>query len=173
MRLFYLLIGSLFLASCSQTIYVVRHAEKESGIDPETKKTIKDPPLSLAGQERALKLKEILGGKGITHIYSTNTLRTISTARPLKELTLGLRIEIYGTKPDSTDRFVERLRNIRKGNILIVGHSNTVDDLCNKIAGRQVIPGDLDEKEFDNLFILKRKGDGYKFSREKFGKPSN
>ena len=173
MRLFYLLIGCLFFASCSQTIYVVRHAEKESGIDPETMKTIKDPPLSLAGQERALKLKEILGGKGITHIYSTNTLRTISTAKPLKELTLGLPIEIYSAKPDSTDRFVERLRNIKKGNILIVGHSNTVDDLCNKIAGRQVIPGDLDEKEFDNLFMLKRKGDRYKFSREKFGKPSN
>ena len=79
MRLFLYILLAFTISSCGNTIYIVRHAEKESGIDPTTMKTIKDPPLSLQGQKRALKLKEILGGKGITHIFSTNTayLKTI------------------------------------------------------------------------------------------------
>ena len=59
---------SLFLVSCSQTIYVVRHAEKETGIDMATMKPSNDPPLSAEGDLRALKLKEILAGKNIKHI---------------------------------------------------------------------------------------------------------
>lgn len=173
MRFLSFLLLLFILSSCGNTIYIVRHAEKETGIDPTTMKTYGDPPLSLAGQERALKLKEILGGKGITHIYSTNTLRTTSTARPLKELTLGLPINIYNSKPDSMDKFVQMIKEIKKGNVLIVGHSNTVDDLCNKIADSTVVAGDLKDSEYDNLFILKRKGSTYKFKREKYGNPSN
>ena len=162
----------IFLASCGQTIYVVRHAEKETGIDMATMKPSTDPPLSPEGQERALKLKEILAGKNVRHIYSTNTTRTISTARPLKELTLGLEINLYSSKPDSLNAFIDKIKSIRKGNVLIVGHSNTVDDIANKLAGKTVVPGDLKDNEYDNLFILKRKGSGYVFKNEKYGKPS-
>ena len=86
------------LSSCGNMFYIVRHAEKETGIDPGTMKTFTDPPLSLAGNQRALKLKEILGSKNVKHIYSTNTLRTISTAEPLKELYLNMPIQIYSSK---------------------------------------------------------------------------
>ncbi|MBK6384461.1 MAG: hypothetical protein IPF69_13605 [Chitinophagaceae bacterium] len=51
-----ILVLSLFLLSCSNTVYVVRHAEKAGGIDPVTMKTYADPPLSAEGQERALEL---------------------------------------------------------------------------------------------------------------------
>lgn len=173
MRILYLLSLLFFAASCGNTIYVVRHAEKATGIDPETMQTIKDPPLSLEGQERALALKQLLGSKNIKHIYSTNTLRTISTARPLKELYLGMNIQLYSPKPDSTDAFIQKVKKIKKGDVLIVGHSNTVDDLANKLAGTTVVPGDLKDSEYDNLFILKRKGNSYKFRRDKYGKPSN
>ncbi|MBI5858734.1 MAG: histidine phosphatase family protein [Sphingobacteriales bacterium] len=165
-----LLIGfTLVLFSCGNTIYVVRHAEKETGIDPVTMKTVGDPPLSLAGQERALKLKEILGSKNIKHIYSTNTLRTISTAKPLKELFLDMPITIYSMKPDSFALFVQQVKSIKKGDVLIVGHSNTVDDVVNKLCGQTIIPGDLKDFEYDNLYVLKRKGSSYKFKNEKYG----
>lgn len=162
----------IFLASCGNTIYVVRHAEKETGIDMATMKPSTDPPLSLAGQERALKLKEILAGKNVRHIYSTNTTRTISTARPLQELTLGLEINLYNSKPDSLNAFIDKIKAFRKGNVLIVGHSNTVDDIANKLAGKSVVPGDLKDNEYDNLYILKRKKSGYVFKNEKYGAPS-
>lgn len=171
MRKLFLLPLLLFF-SCSQTIYVVRHAEKETGIDMATMKPSADPPLSFEGQQRALKLKEVLAGRDIRYIFSTNTTRTISTARPLKELYLSVPIRIYSSKADSMNAFIEQVWSIRKGNMLIVGHSNTIDDIANKLAGRTVVPGDLKDNEYDNLYILKRKGDHYIFRNEKYGEPS-
>ena len=171
MRLIILLL-SLVLFSCSNTIYVVRHAEKASGIDMASMKPSTDPPLTIEGEERALALKQILGSKNVKHIFSTNTLRTTSTAKPLKELYLGMPIQIYSSRPDSMNAFIQRIKAIKKGDILIVGHSNTIDDIANKIAGSTVVPGDLDESIYDNLFILKRKGDKYVFTNGKYGKPS-
>ncbi|MBK7289521.1 MAG: histidine phosphatase family protein [Chitinophagaceae bacterium] len=171
MRLIILLL-SVVLFSCSNTIYVVRHAEKASGIDMASMKPSTDPPLTIEGEERALALKQILGSKNVKHIFSTNTLRTTSTAKPLKELYLGMPIQIYSSRPDSMNTFIQRIKAIKKGDILIVGHSNTIDDIANKIAGSTVVPGDLDESIYDNLFILKRKGDKYVFTNGKYGKPS-
>jgi len=169
---FLLLVISVSLFSCSTTIYVVRHAEKETGIDPTTMKTFGDPPLTFQGQQRALALKQLLSGKNIKHIYSTNTLRTTSTAKPLKELFLKVPLLIYSSKPDSMNAFVEKLKAIKKGNILVVGHSNTVDDIANKIAGKTVVAGDLKDSEYDNLFILKLKGSSYNFKQDKYGRLS-
>jgi len=163
---------SVVLFSCSNTIYVVRHAEKASGIDMATMKPSTDPPLTIEGEERALALKQVLGSKNVKHIFSTNTLRTISTAKPLKELYLGMPIQIYSSRPDSMDAFIQNIKTIKKGDVLIVGHSNTIDDLANKLAGSKVVPGDLKDSEYDNLFILKRKGDKYVFTNGKYGKPS-
>jgi broad specificity phosphatase PhoE len=160
---------SLFFFSCSNTIYVVRHAEKATGIDPATMKTHTDPPLSIEGQERALKLKQLLGSKNVKQIFSTNTTRTISTASPLKELYLGMPINLYSSKADSMEAFIQKIKTIRKGDVLIVGHSNTIDDIANKIAGKQVVAGDLKDSEYDNLYILKRKGNKYIFKNEKYG----
>ncbi len=169
MKLFTAFILLIVLSSCGNTIYIVRHAEKAAGIDPATMKTHTDPPLTLEGEERALKLKQMLSGKNIKHIYSTNTQRTISTAKPLKELFLGMPIQVYSSKPDSMDLFIQQLKNIKQGDVLVVGHSNTVDDIANKLAGSSVVAGDLKDSEYDNLFIIKRKGDKYTFKREKYG----
>ena len=169
---YFILVFSVVLFSCGNTYYIVRHAEKASGIDPSTMKTSADPPLSIEGQERALKLKEMLSGKNIRHIFSTNTTRTISTAKPLKELFLDMPIQIYSSKPDSMDAFIQKLKAIRKENVLVVGHSNTVDDIANKLSGQTVVPGDLKDNEYDNLFVIKRKGKSFVFKGEKYGAPS-
>lgn len=171
MRSFILLL-SVFLCSCSSTIYVVRHAEKETGIDPTTMKTSGNPPLSFEGQQRALKLKEMLGGRNFRHFYSTNTLRTISTANPLKELFLNVPVTIYSSKMDSMDAFIQQVKAIKKGDVLIVGHSNTVDDLVNKLCGETIVPGDLKDNEYDNLWVIKKKGGQFTCKREKYGAPS-
>jgi phosphohistidine phosphatase SixA len=60
-----------------------------------------------------------------------------------------------------------------KGDILIVGHSNTVDDIVNKLSGRKDVPADLKDSEYDNLFILKGKSGKLQFTRRKYGYPSN
>jgi len=167
-----LLCISVFLFSCSNTIYIVRHAEKAPVEAGASQMMASDPPLSEAGKARAIALRDKLKGENIRHIYSTNTKRTIATAKPLNELQGNTRIEIYSSKKDSTDAFIERLKAIRKGNVLVVGHSNTIDDLANKLCGTTVVPGDLDDTAYDNLYIIKWKGKSYKFSNEKYGAKS-
>jgi broad specificity phosphatase PhoE len=134
--------------------------------------TPNDPPLSAAGRVRAIELREALKAKGIMYIFSTNTIRTISTAQPLNELRGATHIEIYNTK-DSLDFFIQKLKAIQKGNSLIVGHSNTVDDIVNKLCGETKVPGDLPDSEYDNLYIVTKKGKHYKFENKTYGTPTN
>lgn len=163
---------SVLLFSCGNTIYIVRHAEKAPVEAGASQMMASDPPLSDAGRIRAIALRDRLKGEGIRYIYSTNTKRTLSTAQPLNELSGNTRIEIYSSKKDSVDAFIERLKSIGKGNVLVVGHSNTVDDLVNKLCGTTVVPGDLKDSEYDNLYIIKRKGKEYYFKAEKYGEKS-
>lgn len=166
------LIFSVFLFSCGNTIYIVRHAEKSKPIAGMSAMEANDPPLTDSGQLRALALKDELKGKDVRYIFSTNYKRTASTAKPLDEYLLSVQTEYYSAKKDSMDAFIEKLKSIKKGNVLVVGHSNTIDDLANKLAGKTAVPGDLKDSEYDNLFILKRKGGTYLFKNEKFGAPS-
>ncbi|HET9745043.1 MAG TPA: histidine phosphatase family protein [Chitinophagaceae bacterium] len=167
--LFFLIIFS----SCSSVkYYIVRHAEKETASAGTVMNTPDDPPLSAAGRVRAIGLREALKNKGIQYIFSTNTLRTISTAQPLEELQGGTRIETYNTR-DSLDHFIDRIRLIQKGNVLIVGHSNTVDDIVNKLVGETKVPNDLPDSEYDNLYIVTKKGNRYRFENKTYGNPTN
>jgi len=154
-------IPAILLTACSHTYYVVRHAEKAS---QETNMT-SDVPLSVAGQQRAEALKQELRGKKIVHVFSTNTLRTMSTARPTAEY-FRLSIQTYGPKPDSA--FIATLKKLKK-NTLVVGHSNTVDDIVNGLTGSNSVAGDLQDSEYNNLFIIKIKGKKLKYERKTYG----
>lgn len=151
----------LLLSSCSTKYYIVRHAEKAAAAPNMSS----DVPLTVPGQQRADDLLEEVKKKKIGEVYSTQTVRTISTATPTADF-FGVEIKIYGPRPDSA--FINRLKLLNK-NTLIVGHSNTVDDIVNGLCGTQQLPGDLPDSEYDNLFIVKKKGKRFLFSRKKFG----
>jgi len=166
----YLLLIALFaLGACGNTIYIVRHAEKEPVPAGATQMTAADPALSDAGKIRSYALRERLRHEHIRYIFSTNTTRTISTAQPLSEMLGSTSIELYSSKKDSMDQFIRQLRAIRKGNVLVVGHSNTIDDIANKLCNKTVVPGDLGDNEYSNLFVVKRKGVKYVFNRKRYG----
>ena len=76
MRLILVVFSSFFLFSCSQTFYVVRHAEKAA----QAANMSSDVPLSTVGKQRAERLGGLLHDKKIGLIYSTNTTRTRTTA---------------------------------------------------------------------------------------------
>jgi broad specificity phosphatase PhoE len=124
-----------------------------------------DVPLSAQGEQRAQKLARLLADKGIAYIFSTPTIRTQATAGPLSQR-LGVPVERYHPK-DTLAQFLARIRSLSKGNVLLVGHSNTVDDLVNGLTGRQWLQ-DLPETEYDNLFLLQKRGATYRFRRQKF-----
>lgn len=67
------------------------------------------------------------------------------------------------------DMFIKKLKAIKKGNVLVVGHSNTIDDIANKLCGKTVVPGDLKETQYDNLFVVRRKGKKFVFTNKKYG----
>jgi broad specificity phosphatase PhoE len=108
-----------------------------------------DPPLNRAGLDRAKVLRDSLADKHIGYIFSTNYDRTKSTALPLSELT-GVEIKTYAGMPDQA--FMDQLKSADK-NVLIVGHSNTVDDIVNALVGEKVL-NDLGDSEYNNLFVV-------------------
>ncbi len=152
------------LFSCSKTIYVARHAEKSN---PSAGMS-SDVPLSEAGQQRAIALKETLKNKKIEAVYSTNYIRTRSTAQPTADH-FGLPVATYNAKPDTA--FINLLKRSNK-NTLVVGHSNTIDDIANMLCGETKVKGDLPETEYDNLYIIKKKGKKFTFTATKYGAAS-
>lgn len=159
----------LFLVSCGNTIYIVRHAEKAPVPAGASQMMASDPPLSEAGQARAGALRDRLQNEKIRYFFSTNFKRTLSTAQPLAAASGNLPVQVYSSRPDSMDAFIGRLKSIQKGNVLVVGHSNTIDDLANKLCGSKVVAGDLKDSQYDNLYRIKRKGSNYVFTNDKYG----
>ena len=145
------LIVVLFCFSCSHTYYVVRHAEKA---DADGSMMTSDVPLTGAGENRAQRIMQLLKNKKIGEVYSTNTIRTKSTAKPTADY-FGLPIQMYGPRPDSA--FIQLLKS-KKKNILVVGHSNTVDDIVNGLCNEKKVAGDLDDSEYNKLFVVRFKG---------------
>lgn len=159
-RLFFAAIFAIVVfSSCSHSYFIVRHAEKATA-GPNMSS---DVPLSELGEERVKALHAILSKKKIKSVYSTNTIRTKTTAMPTAAY-FHVPIEIYGPRPDSA--FIRMLKT-KKKNVLIVGHSNTVDDIVNMLCNEKKIPGDLDESIYDNLFVVTYKGRKITFKNEK------
>lgn len=161
MKYLFILVTIVFV-SCSHSYYIVRHAEKASA---SATMMSSDVSLSDQGKARAEALKETLKDKNIRYVFSTNFIRTKSTVQPTAGY-FKLQTEIYGPTPDSM--FISKLRSLKK-NVLIVGHSNTVDDVVNMLCGKTEVNGDLKESEYDNLFIVKKKGKHYIFRNEHYG----
>jgi phosphohistidine phosphatase SixA len=155
------------LTSCKSTFYIVRHAEK---VDNSS-----NPTLSTLGFERAEYLKNELANKGISTIYSTNYLRTKNTAKPLGDFK-GISTQIYAASPaDSMRVFIEKLKQMKGKNVLVVGHSNTVKYVVNGLYERDTLRTDIADNDFDNLYIVERVFFPVKkkrFFAKTYGKPS-
>lgn len=149
------------LSSCTTTYYVVRHAEKETATTMSS-----DVPLSATGRQRAEALKDELLSHNIKHLFATPTRRTTAT---LQLLSNAIHIPIIAYSNDTLNQFINRLRAIKNSNVVIAGHSNTVDDIVNKLSGKKFIAGNLPETAFGDLFVVKRKGNTYTFFKGHFG----
>jgi broad specificity phosphatase PhoE len=145
------------------TIYLVRHAEKDTG---------NNPPLTKAGFERAKDLLIYLHTKDVSKIYSTKYKRTNQTADSLK-IAYNLTTVIYEADTIGND-LVEKIKaNGDEGKtILVIGHSNTVPKLIRRLGVASYTVQNLWDNEFDNIFILTYKRKKIKFKQLKYGKAS-
>ena len=133
-------------ATAQATAIVVRHAER---LDDSA-----DSPLSAAGQARATRLAEMLTGAGISAIYTTERQRTTQTAQPLAD---ALRLTPRILKADDIDGVVAAVRAARDGDrILIVGHSNTVPTILQRLGVSETVT--IGNDDYANLFVVTPNG---------------
>ncbi len=135
------------------TVYLVRHAEKAAA-------PAADPPLTEAGTKRAEELARTFGKAGIKTISTSQFQRTKQTAEPLAKQ-LGINNTVIPVKMDSMNtrqlspdylKQISDLISSSAGDVLIVGHSNTVPELI-KALGGDIVPT-IDDATYDDLFVV-------------------
>lgn len=135
------------------TVYLVRHAEKAAA-------PAADPPLLESGNKRAEELARKLSKAGIKTISTSQFQRTKQTAEPLAKQ-LGITNTIIPVKMDTMNsrqlspqylKEISDLVSSSAGNVLIVGHSNTVPELI-KALGGDTVPT-IDDATYDDLFVV-------------------
>jgi phosphohistidine phosphatase SixA len=124
-----------------RTIFLVRHAEKAS--------TAADAPLSPEGEKRAECLAGMLKDAGIKQIYVTDVTRTQQTAAPLAK---ALKIKPTILPAKDPNALIKNLAYTGGGNILVVGHSDTVPFVIARLQGGTVAP--IGENEYDRMFVM-------------------
>jgi broad specificity phosphatase PhoE len=132
-------------ASAQSTVLLVRHAERA---DAGRGGTGSDPELSAAGLARAESLAVALKDAGITAIFATEFKRTQQTAAPLAK-SLGLMVTIVPAK--DLAGLVEKIGK-SPGNVLVVGHSNTVPGVIKTLGVTATV--EIADAEYDNLFVI-------------------
>ena len=152
--LFLLCVGSPAAAS-DQVIFVVRHAERADGGAPSGGMTAaNDPPLSPAGTERAKRLAAHLASAEVKSIFTTEFARTRLTAAPLAE---AIQVKPSAISSKDVATLIQQA-GAAAGNVLIVGHSNTVPDVLKQLGVKTPIA--IAENDYDNLFVVVRPATG-------------
>lgn len=149
------------LAACSKapaqgesyTLYLVRHAEKVLDKSP-------DPALTAQGEARALRLADLIveevvaREEGVLDIYSSDYIRTRSTASPLARQ-LGIEVKLYD--PSDLGALARKLTRLERS-ALIVGHSNTTPPLAEILGAKPGAPI-VEATEYDRLYKITLRGE--------------
>ena len=144
----------LFDARATTVVFVVRHAENETGVDP-------DPGLSVDGRERAARLAKMLlqardnepvgsrPRRGLDAIFVSELRRTEQTAEPLATA-MGLSSNVITSATWAS--LAGKIKREHRGEyVLAVGHANTVPLLVEALSGEKV---SLRDDEYDAMFIV-------------------
>lgn len=152
-----LALAAAALSACAHptTVLLVRHAERDTSNPAD-----RDPPLTADGAERARALATITTQTGVSAIYVTQFRRTQETALPSAEA-LHLTPDVFtvgADVPQHADAVVADILARHAGEtVLVVGHSNTVPLIVERLGGAKPAIG---EDEFDRLFEIVRRKDG-------------
>lgn len=123
-------------------IYILRHAEKESA-------TEENPDLSELGIKHASYWKKVLQHIKFERVFTTDFIRNIKTAEILSS-DLSIKPEIY--YPMSFD-ILNFIKEIQGQKVLIIGHSNTIPDMVNRIINETIYPP-MSHKNYNLLYQI-------------------
>lgn len=150
------------LAQKTTKIWVVRHAEKDTSNVKD-----RDPDLSPEGKERAADLAKHLRGERLDSIFATNYKRTKLTGFQLADK-IGITIKTYDASKQNA--FAKQLlANAEGKKMLIVGHSNTVQELLVAFGVEKPVK-DLTDEDYDYIFLLTIKGTKMEVKVDRYGK---
>jgi broad specificity phosphatase PhoE len=128
-------------AFAGPAIFFVRHAEKATtGGD--------DMDISDAGGARAESLATLLKDAEISALYTTELKRTQQTAAPLAK---ALHLEPIVIPAKDQAGLITKLKG-SSGNVLVVGHGNTIPDLIKTLG--ITTPINIADNDYDNLFVV-------------------
>jgi len=141
----------LALAACATTppapspvsFYVMRHLQKAEG---------PDPLLSAEGFENARRLSRFFTTDPPRTIYVSPTRRAHETA---VVLAAHLSLSLIDYDPGDTPGLIAMAKS-EPGPVLIVGHSNTVPEIVERLGGAR--PADLAETDYGDIFRIRRDG---------------
>jgi phosphohistidine phosphatase SixA len=142
------------------TVLLVRHA------DIDLPALSSDPPLNAAGRRRAAGLAHVVGGAGVTAVFTSTFARTIQTVGPL--------VARLGLVADRVPPPVVLAQQVTAGAlgrvVVIAGHSNTIPEMI-EAFDVPAAPA-IGEREFDNLFVVSVASGEARLLRLKYGEQS-
>ena len=132
-----------FIATAQKTtVWIVRHAEKDTAFVNR-----QDPDLTATGQQRAKDLAAFLQNETIIKVYSSNTKRTKQTAKHVK-----VPLEMYN--PNNLTGLLDLItKNANGKSVLIVGHSNTVLETIEAFGAKRPVTL-LSDDDYDYIFKI-------------------
>ena len=140
----------------TSTVILIRHAERGAGADP---------ALTAAGQARASLLAGMLQDAALSAVFVTDTLRSRQTGTPAAQ-GAGLQPTLYDANDAAA--LAATIRSNHPGRtVLVVAHSNTVDDIAAALGVATV--AELSDTQFDRMFILSRSWCGTRLLRLRYG----
>ena len=150
------------------TYYVIRHTERDPGLDP---------PINAEGQARAERLATLLGATGFDEIVVTSFLRNQQSAMPLAERT-GAPVTVAPiSMTASWSEFGaevaawQRAREVPGSTVLMIGHSGGYNDALLRGLG---VEGVTILERYQDLVIVVREPDGdVRTSVLEYGGPSS
>jgi broad specificity phosphatase PhoE len=122
----------------------MRHLDTPAGV--------RDPDLTDVGKRRAVALVAWFAGKPLTAIYVTNPKRTRQSVAPLAAAR-GLVPKVYD--PADPAALVATTRAAERA-ALIVGHSNTVPEIIERLGGAR--PAPLSHPDFGDVWTVTAAG---------------
>ena len=145
---FLIIVSLAASAAAQQTVFVVRHAERADTAAGAAPTMAADPELSDAGRARADSLAAALEDAEVVAIFATEFKRTQATAAPLAKA-LGLQVTTISSKEPA--KLIQAVKSAG-GNVLVVGHSNTVPAIVKDLG--VAAPITVGDAEYDNLFVV-------------------
>ncbi len=146
MKYFLFFVLSLSFAAFADSprqIFLSRHMEKAT--------SGQDPALSPCGVAQAQAFAAQLKNTPLPWLMHTPYQRTKQTAEAFSQQ--GRQLLSYD--PRQLDQLSTELNN-KAGNVLVIGHSNTIPALVAKLTGETVAP--LTEQDYGRIYILTQQG---------------